>query len=178
MDLCILNQVPNYKLLFFGKWSENRFIFSGSMPFENYFFLEKATWDLFFPGEGPLKFFFSREAFWNLFFPGGGFEIFFSLYEPIKKLPKIFFFSHENFSGFIFSWGGHFEIYFFLGKAFWDLFFPGEGLLRFIFSWRRPSEILFFLDFLRPPQIINGRPLRYKLSYAKMVLVCQWLCHV
>ncbi len=28
------------------------------MPFEKYFFLGKAFWDLFFPGEGPPRFFF------------------------------------------------------------------------------------------------------------------------
>ncbi len=105
----------------------------------------------------PFEIFFSGEAFRNLFFPGGGFD-FFSLYRPIKKLPKIVFFSHKNFSGFIFSWGGPFEIYFFLGKAFWylfflgkafwDLFFPGEGPARFFFSISPAS-----------PQIINGRPL-------------------
>ena len=132
------------------------------MPFENYFFLEKASWDLFFPGEGLLRF---------IFFPGRPFEIYFFL----GVASKIFFLSQK-----------YFWIYFFLRRAFWDLFFLEEGLLRFIFSWGMPFEIyfflekglqFFFLDFLRAlPQIINGRPLR--------VICCQtsmkdlnWLCY-
>ena len=35
-------------------------------------------------------------------------------------------------NGFIFSAGMPFENYFFLGKAFLDLFFPGEGPLDFL----------------------------------------------
>ena len=93
---------------------ENGLIFSAGMSCENYFSLEKASGDVFFTGEGLLKFIFlSREAFLNLFFPGGGFD-FFSLYKPIKNLPKFFFLSHEIF--------------------FLDLFFPEEDLLRFILS--------------------------------------------
>ena len=38
---------------------ENEFIFSAAMPFEIYFFPEKASWN-FFPEEGLLKFIFSR----------------------------------------------------------------------------------------------------------------------
>ncbi len=41
------------------------------------------------------------------------------------------------------------KLFFFLEKAFWNLFFPGEGPLKFL-----------FLDFLWPhPEIINGHPL-------------------
>ncbi len=41
---------------------------------------------------------------------------FFSLYEPIKKLPK-FIFLGEGLLRFIFFWGRPFEIYFFLEKG-------------------------------------------------------------
>ncbi len=122
-----------------------------------YFFRRNALWELFFPGEGLLRFIFSRRRpFKNYFFKGGLvkfifsrglFGIFFPLYKPIKKVPNIFFSHLCNWvwqslvalnlisiilyhpfcvvfwewipnSGFIFSWGGPFEIYFFLEKAF------------------------------------------------------------
>ena len=79
------------------------------MPFENYFFLEKAFWDFFSRGrpfeiyfflEVASKFFsFSRKVFWDLFFLG------------------------EGLLRFIFSWGRPFEIY----------FFPGEGPPEYFF---------------------------------------------
>ncbi len=43
------------------------------------------------------------------------------------------FFPEEGLLRFIFSWGRPLDIYFFLGKAFQDLFFPGEGPPRFFF---------------------------------------------
>ncbi len=50
----------------------------------------------------------------------------------------------------VFSRRMPFEVYFFLGNAFWDHFFPGEGPPRFF---------LFPLE--GPPQIINGGPLLF-----------------
>ncbi len=47
----------------------------------------------------------------------------------------------------IFSWRMPLEIFFFLGKAFRDLFFPGEG----------PPSSFFSISSGPPPQIINGR---------------------
>ncbi len=119
---------------------------------------EKSKMDLFFPRECLLRNIFFQGGLLKFIFSWGLLRIFFSLYKPIKNC-LIFFFSHEIFSGFIFSWGGPFEIYFFLVKAFWDLFFPGEDLSRFIFSWRTASEIFFYRFPPGLPPIINGRPL-------------------
>ena len=110
--------LPDY-LMIWGGWRKNQKWI--------YFFRGNALWKLFFPGEGLLRFFFSwkrpfeffcREAFWNLFFPGSGFEIFFSfkIFFPYisqsKYCLKSFFFSHEHFLDLFFSWGGPFEIFF------------------------------------------------------------------
>ena len=54
------------------------------------------------------------------------------------------FFPRERLLRIIFSWRRPLEIYFFLGKAFWNLFFFQGGLLSFIFfSWGRPFDIYF-----------------------------------
>ena len=57
-----------------------------------------------------------------------------------------------------------FENYFFLEKAFWNLFFSlnilGRLFLLFYFFLEKGMRNLFSLDFLwHNPQIINGRPL-------------------
>ncbi len=134
------------------------------MPFEIYFFPGEGLLKFIFSWRKPFEFFFSKEAFWNLFFPRGRFGIFFSLYKPIKKVPKFIFLS-QNLTKFIFSWGRPFwnlffswgrplENYIFLRKAFWNLFFS-----------RRSTSNFFFLNFLRPhPQIINGHPLTAEIQ--------------
>ncbi len=91
---------------------ENGFIFSAVMLLENYLFLENASWNLFFPGEGLWKcivfqgggpfeisfflrrafsdlFFFLRKAFWHLFFPGEGLSTF--IFFPGEGPPRCFF---------------------------------------------------------------------------------------
>ncbi len=81
---------------------------------------------------------------------------FFSLYKPIKKGPKIFFFPQQRDPGIFFSRGG----------AAWNFFFPESGLQNLFFP-EKGREKIFFLDFLRaPPQIINSRPL------ISVVLIC------
>ncbi len=112
-----------------------------------YFFPQNAFWELFFPEEGLLRLIFSWRRPFDIFFQGGllisdsllkfifswgWLRSFFSLYEPIKRWP--FFFSHDNFSGFIFSWGR-------------PLFFLEDGFQDFFFS----------ISSGPPP---NGRPLR------------------
>ncbi len=54
-----------------------------------YFFRGNAFWELFFPGEGLLRFIFSlRKTFWDLFFPGEGPPKFFFL-DFLRALPQI-----------------------------------------------------------------------------------------
>ncbi len=108
----------------FSKW------FFPREPFLHNFFSLACKSLQFFPSVRPLNLISWRRS--SEFFSITNF--FFDLIFPEEGLLRL-----------TFSRGRPFEIYFFLGKAFWDLFFPGKG-----------PPIFFPPGF---PQIIHGRPL-------------------
>ncbi len=63
-----------------------------------------------------------------------------------------------------------FEIYFFLGKAFRDLFFPGEGPPRFFFSRFPPAP---------PPRSLMVVPLIIILDFGmEEIILCRHFVHI
>ncbi len=108
-----------------GNFQNELIFFREPLPY-NFFFLSKASQNLFFSRQGLSKFIFSLARPSKIYFFLG-------------KASQNLFFPGECLSKFIFSLRVPLKIYFFLESASQNLFFPGEGPPKFFFSQFPPA---------------------------------------